>query len=113
MAHYFKFWDTKMHETKREITVPTIINWVLFWLFWILAFWSLCCMVWSNPGYVPHDYNFDHTKMSEPDQIIYNILHAEMHATANQLKDETTVRGSIRRSYMSNTPGFGPQPYVP
>ena len=36
-----------------------ISNWVFFWLIWLLAVWSLCCMVWSSPGYVPKHYEYD------------------------------------------------------
>jgi len=71
MSHHLKFWfdwhDTSGSETFEAASSATITNWVFYWLVWVLAVWSLGCMVWSSPGYVPNHYKYDLKKMNEND----------------------------------------------
>ena len=71
----------------------------------LLAIWSLYKMVFSCPGYIPYNYKYDTTKMSDRDKLIYEHLRTALHSTMHQQKEMFASgydRGTIKPSLSDN-----------
>ena len=75
----------------------------------LLAIWSLYKMVFSCPGYIPINYKYDTTKMSQRDKMIYEHLRTALHSTMNQQKemfasgyDRGTIKPTLSESDLRN-----------
>ena len=65
MAPNFRF--GKSYEAA---SAADIINWIVFWLIFVLTVWSLLVLVFSSPGYIRLNYKYDPLKMSQNDRIL-------------------------------------------
>jgi len=46
----------------------------IFYLFALLAIWSLLTAYWINPGYIPKGYRYDTDKINKTDLALYHYV---------------------------------------
>ena len=105
IARLDKVRDDDNFEWLGAPTATDYLNWAFYVLWLLMTVWAFLKMVFSCPGYVPLQYEYEQARMTARDRFILNYLMLALSTTMCQqveaIENGQYVRGSIRQTQTS------------